>query len=124
MIELSPIGRVRTPITATSEAPRQGSNDDIEGTIELESEYEAGLAGIEAGDSLIVVWFAHEADRTLLRLDRIEGRGVFASRSPARPNPIVLTTVEVLAMDGSTLTVRGVDMVDKSPVLDLKVPLD
>ncbi|MGM0398341.1 MAG: tRNA (N6-threonylcarbamoyladenosine(37)-N6)-methyltransferase TrmO, partial [Halobacteriota archaeon] len=124
MIELSPIGRVRTPIATTSEAPRQGSNDAIEGTIELDSEYEPGLAGIEAGDSLLVVWFAHEADRSLLRLDRVEGRGVFSSRSPARPNPIVITTVEVLEMDGSTLTVRGVDMVDNSPVLDLKVPLD
>lgn len=124
MIELSPIGRVRTPIETTDDAPRQGSNEAIEGTIELEPEYEAGLAGIEAGDSLLVVWYAHEADRSLLRLDRDEPRGVFSSRSPARPNPIVLTTVEVLAVEGSTLTVRGVDMIDGSPVLDLKVPLD
>ncbi|MFW6002887.1 MAG: tRNA (N6-threonylcarbamoyladenosine(37)-N6)-methyltransferase TrmO [Halanaeroarchaeum sp.] len=124
MIELPPIGRIRTPITSTSDAPRQGSNEDIEGTIELDSEYEAGLAGIDAGDSLLVVWFAHEADRSLLRLDRGERRGVFSSRSPARPNPIVITTVEVLEVDGPSVTVRGVDMVDGSPVLDLKVPLE
>lgn len=124
MIELSPIGHVRTPITSTSEAPRQGTNQAIEGTIELDPEYEAGLAGIEAGDSLLVVWFAHEADRSLLRLDRDVPRGVFSSRSPARPNPIVLTTVEILDIDGPMVTVRGVDMLDGSPVLDLKVPLD
>lgn len=124
MIEISPIGRVRTPIATTDDAPRQGRNEAVEGTIELDPEYEAGLAGIEAGDSLLVVWFAHDSDRSLLRLDRDEPRGVFSSRSPARPNPIVLTTVEVLAVDGPTVTVRGVDMLDGSPVLDLKVPLD
>lgn len=115
---------MRTPIESTDDAPRQGRNEAIEGTIELDPEYEDGLAGIEPGDSLLVVWFAHEADRSLLRLDRDEPRGVFSSRSPARPNPIVLTTVEVLAVDGTTVRVRGVDMLDGSPVLDLKVPLD
>lgn len=124
MIELRPIGSIRTPIHETGEAPRQGMNEDIEGTIELEPEYEPGLGGIEAGDSLLVVWFAHEADRSLLRLDRGDERGVFSSRSPARPNPIVLTTVDVLTVDGPSIRVRGVDMLDGSPVLDLKVPLE
>ncbi|AKH97754.1 tRNA (N6-threonylcarbamoyladenosine(37)-N6)-methyltransferase TrmO [Halanaeroarchaeum sulfurireducens] len=124
MVDLSPIGRIRTPIEETSDAPRQGQNASIEGTIELDPAYEPGLAGVEAGDQLLVVWFAHEADRTLLELDRVEGRGVFSSRSPARPNPIGLTTVEVVAIDGADVQVRGVDMLDGSPVLDLKVPLD
>lgn len=124
MVDLTPIGRMRTPITNTSDAPRQGTNEAIEGTIELDPEYEPGLAGLEPGDSLLVVWFAHEADRSLLQLDWAEERGVFTSRSPARPNPIVLTTVEVLSVDGSTIEVQGVDMLDGSPVLDLKVPLD
>lgn len=124
MIELRPIGSVRTPIEDPSDAPRQGMNEDIEGTIELDPEYEPGIGGIEAGDSLLVVWYAHEADRSLLQLDRGDDRGVFTSRSPARPNPIVLTTVDVLSVDGSSIRVRGVDMLDGSPVLDLKVPLD
>ena len=124
MVDLSPIGRIRTPIEETGEAPRQGQNESIGGTIELDPAYESGLAGVEAGDQLLVVWFAHEADRTLLELDRVEGRGVFSSRSPARPNPIGLTTVEVVAIDGADVQVRGVDMLDGSPVLDLKVPLD
>lgn len=124
MIELRPIGTVRTPIEETVDAPRQGKNETIEGTIEIDPEYEPGLAGIEAGDALLVVWFAHEADRSLLQLDRVDDRGVFDSRSPARPNPIVLTTVEVLSVDRTSIRVRGVDMLDGSPVLDLKVPLD
>lgn len=124
MIELAPIGRVRTPIATTDDAPRQGMNEAIEGTIELEAEYEPGLNGLETGDDILVVWFADQADRSLLQLDRGDERGVFTSRSPARPNPIVLTTVEVLAIDGPTVSVRGVDMIDGSPVLDLKVPLD
>lgn len=123
MIELEPIGIVHTPIETADDAPRQGRNETIQGTIEIDAAYEPGLAGIEAGDSLLVVWFADGADRSLLRLDREEARGVFASRSPARPNPIALTTVDVLSIDGRTIAVRGVDMFDGSPVLDLKVPL-
>lgn len=124
MIELDPIGYVRTPLETTDDAPRQGLLEDVEGTIELESQYVEGLTGFEAGDRVLVVWFADDADRSLLRLDRREGRGVFNSRSPARPNPICLTTVDILAIEDGTLRVSGVDMLDWSPVLDLKVPLD
>ncbi|MFB6124892.1 MAG: tRNA (N6-threonylcarbamoyladenosine(37)-N6)-methyltransferase TrmO [Halanaeroarchaeum sp.] len=123
MIELEPIGTVHTPIETTEDAPRQGMLDDIEGTIELEAAYAAGLDGYEPGEEILVVWFADRADRSLLRVDKRGNRGVFRSRSPARPNPIVLTTVEIVAIEGPRLTVRGVDMLDGSPVLDLKVPL-
>lgn len=123
MIELEPIGIVHTPIETSDDAPRQGANESIRGTIEIDDAYELGLAGIEAGDSLLVIWFADRADRSLLRLDREKARGVFASRSPARPNPIALTTVDVISVDGTTIAVRGVDMLDGTPVLDLKVPL-
>lgn len=123
MIELEPIGIVHTPIETSDDAPRQGRNESIQGTIEVDDAYEPGLAGIEAGDSLLVIWFADRADRSLLRLDREKARGVFASRSPARPNPIALTTVDVISVDGTTIAVRGVDMLDGTPVLDLKVPL-
>jgi len=124
MIDLAPIGRVRSSIETTDDAPRQGLLEDIEGTIELESQYVEGLTGYEVGDEVLVVWFADDADRSLLRLDKREGRGVFNSRSPSRPNPICLTTVDILAIDDGTLRVSGVDMLDGSPVLDLKVPLD
>ncbi|MFB6070764.1 MAG: tRNA (N6-threonylcarbamoyladenosine(37)-N6)-methyltransferase TrmO [Halanaeroarchaeum sp.] len=122
-MELEPIGRVHTPIETTDDAPRQGLLEDIEGTIELEPQYAEGLDGYEPGDEVVVIWFANEADRSLLRVDKRDDRGVFTSRSPARPNPICLTTVEIVSIDGPNLEVRGVDMLDGSPVLDLKVPL-
>ncbi|WP_458190181.1 tRNA (N6-threonylcarbamoyladenosine(37)-N6)-methyltransferase TrmO [Haladaptatus sp. NG-WS-4] len=124
MIELEPIGTVHTPIQTTDDAPRQGTLDDIEGTIELDEEYAKGLDGYEPGDEVLIVWFADRASRSLLRVEKRGSRGVFKSRSPARPNPIALTAVEIVTIDGPRLTVRGVDMLDGSPVLDLKVPLD
>lgn len=117
-----PIGTVHTPFETTHDAPRQGFLQDVEGTIALDPSYEAGLSTLDAGDDVLVVWFADRADRSLLTLDR-DGRGVFASRSPARPNPICLTVCRILAVDGPTIEVRGVDMLDGSPVLDLKRPL-
>lgn len=124
MVELEPIGTIHTPIESTSDAPRQGMNESIEGTIELYDEYVAGLDGYEPGEKTVVLWFAADADRSLLTLDRRNDTGVFHSRSPARPNPIAITTVEVRSIDGGTVAVTGVDMLDGSPLLDLKVPLD
>ena len=118
-----PIGTVHTPLATAEDAPRQGFLEDVAGTIELEPAYADGLAGLAPGDDVLVVWFADGADRSVLTLDR-DGRGVFASRSPARPNPICLTTCEIVAIEGTTLEVRGVDMLDGSPVLDLKRPID
>ena len=118
-----PIGTAHTPFETTDDAPRQGFLEDVDGTIELEPAYADGLSGLVPGHDVLVVWFADRADRSVLTLDR-DGRGVFATRSPARPNPICLTTCEVLALDGGSLDVRGVDMLDGSPVLDLKRPLE
>lgn len=123
MIELEPIGSVSTPIETTEEAPSQGVKADIPGTIEIDSEYESALQGIEVGDKIVIVWYADEADRSLRVLDKVPGRGVFNSRSPARPNPIVITTCKVTSISGTDIEVRGVDMLDGSPVLDLKAPL-
>ncbi|MDZ7850930.1 MAG: SAM-dependent methyltransferase [Halodesulfurarchaeum sp.] len=123
MIELEPIGTVSTPIETTRDAPSQGRKDDIQGTISVRSAYEPGLQGLEVGDELVVVWYADQADRDLLVLDKVPGRGVFASRSPARPNPVVITTCTVTALNGTDIEIRGVDMLDGSPVLDLKATL-
>ena len=124
MIELEPIGTAHTPFETTSEAPRQGTNESATGTIVIDAEYEEGIDGIHPGDELVVIWFADEADRSLLRVDRKGGVGVFSSRSPARPNPICLTTCTVESVEDGALTVTGVDMRDGSPVLDLKPTLD
>jgi len=122
-IDCDPIGTVSTPFRTREDAPRQGLLGDAEGTVHLDPAHEPGLAGLDPGDSVVVVWYAHRADRSTLRV-RDGDRGVFASRSPDRPTPVCLTTCEVLAVDGPDLRVRGVDMLDGSPVLDLKAALD
>ncbi|MGM0606710.1 MAG: TrmO family methyltransferase domain-containing protein [Halobacteriota archaeon] len=125
-IALQPIGRIDTPIENRSDAPRQGFRDSIEGTIQLVETVTAGLAGYEAGDEILIVWFADDADRTVLTTDRHGRGGVFTTRSPARPNPICLSVCTIVSIDVSAgqIVVRGVDMFDGSPILDLKPPID
>ncbi|MDG5777728.1 SAM-dependent methyltransferase [Haloarculaceae archaeon H-GB2-1] len=121
-MECSPIGTVRTPLTDPDDAPRQGQWDALEGRIELDSEYEEALAGFD-GDSVVVVWWADRADRSVRSYERDGVRGVFTTRSPDRPNPVCLTTCEVLGVEDAALSVRGVDMLDGTPVIDLKPPV-
>lgn len=124
-MECNPIGYVETPFDSTSAAPRQGFRDDQTGTVHVEAQFRDGLTGLEPRDSVLVVWWAHEADRSVLRVRHGE-RGVFDTRSPARPNPVCLTECELLDVDvdAGTLEIGGVDMVDGSPVVDLKRVID
>jgi tRNA-Thr(GGU) m(6)t(6)A37 methyltransferase TsaA len=114
-----PIGTVSTPFETTSEAPSQGFQGDAEGVVRVHDEFAAGLSGFDA-PSVVIVWWADRADRSVLTLDRDPSRGVFTSRSPARPNPVCLTECDVIDADDRRLRVRGVDMADGSPVIDLK----
>lgn len=123
-IVLHPIGYARTPYTDTAQIPKGcGAEHHAEGVLELLPEYEPGLTDIEGFSHLIVLWV----------FDRVEGyqllvtpptdtspHGVFATRSPHRPNPIGLTVVRLLAREGRRLRVAGVDMLDGTPILDLK----
>lgn len=122
-LDVTPIGVIHTPIDSPVAAPRQGFHDDYEGTVEVFPDYRAGLAGVEAGRDLDLVWFADRADRSMLDTDR-QNRGVFTTRSPHRPNPICVTTVTVLAVDDGHLRVRGLDVLDGSPLVDLKATVD
>jgi tRNA-Thr(GGU) m(6)t(6)A37 methyltransferase TsaA len=124
-MECDPIGTVHSPFETTSEAPRQGFRGDAEGVVELDPAYREGLTGFD-GDRVVVIWWADRADRSVLTLDRNPNRGVFTSRSPARPNPVCVTECAVESVDPTAgrLDLRGVDMADGSPVIDLKVPLD
>ncbi|WP_458209196.1 tRNA (N6-threonylcarbamoyladenosine(37)-N6)-methyltransferase TrmO [Haladaptatus sp. NG-SE-30] len=119
-----PIGRISTPFDTRDDAPRQGFLEGATGTISLDSSYEKGLDGFAAGDDVLVVWFADRADRSVVTIDRDGGRGVFTTRSPARPNPICLSDCEILDVEGCDVRVRGVDMIDGTPVLDLKPPIE
>jgi len=119
------IGYVRSPHKSTSEIPKGlGAKHDTEGTLELLPEFAAGLTDIEGFSHLFVLWvFDKSADFDLIATPPSdEGRphGVFSTRSPRRPNPIGLTVVELLVCDGANLRVRGVDMLDSTPILDIK----
>jgi tRNA-Thr(GGU) m(6)t(6)A37 methyltransferase TsaA len=100
-----------------------GTRHEAEGTIEVAAEFEEGLTDIEGFSHLFVIWVFDRAEGyALTGVPPGAGRphGVFATRSPYRPNPIGLTVVELLGRDGLSLRVRGVDMLDRTPVLDLK----
>lgn len=123
-IAMRPIGRVRSPYRETAEVPRgRGAEHLAEGTIELRPELAPGLDDIEGFSHLFVIWvFDRSVGFDLHSQPPTASRphGVFSTRSPRRPNPLGLTVVEILGREGSTVRVRGLDMLDGTPVLDLK----
>ena len=118
------IAFVRSPYTETQHVPKGlGARHDVEGVIEVLEEFEEGLADVEGFSHLFVLWVFDRVDGfELVAWPPSDNRshGVFATRSPMRPNPIGLTVVELVRRDGRRLHVRGVDMLDGTPVLDLK----
>jgi tRNA (adenine37-N6)-methyltransferase len=125
MFTYQPIGFVRSPYQNTSEIPKGcGAKHDAEGVLEILSEFEAGLMHVEGFSHLYLIWeFDKSADYDLVAhppTDSNRAHGVFATRSPRRPNPIALTVVELLRRDGAKLHVKGVDMLDGTPILDIK----
>ena len=125
MFTFKPIGFVQSPFKETSSIPRGlGAKHDAEGALEILPEFEAGLMDIEGFSHLYVLWAFDRAERFDLiahpPTDEKRPHGVFATRSPRRPNPIALSTVELLGRDGPSLRVRGVDMLDGTPILDIK----
>ena len=124
MITLQPIGTVRSPFTATTEIPRGlGARHDAEGVLELLPAMEPGLVDIEGFSHLYVIWIFDRAEPgELTARPPTDGRahGVFATRSPSRPNPIGLTVVRLLRREGVRLHVSGVDMLDGTPIVDIK----
>lgn len=118
------IGHARTPYKETAQIPKGlRVRHDAEGSIEVLPEFAPGLLDIEGFSHLFVLWhFDRSSGFDLIGKPPIETKphGVFATRSPRRPNPIGLTVVELLSRDGDTLYVRGMDMLDGTPILDLK----
>jgi len=124
MFEMRPIGFVRSAYTETSQIPKGcGASHVAEGVLEINPEFEEGLLDIEGFSHLFVIWTFHRSEGfSLLGKPPTDDRphGVFATRSPRRPNPIGLTVVELIRREGSLLYVRGVDMLDGTPILDIK----
>ena len=118
------IGVIRSGFTDTSQIPKgPGAEHTAEGTIEIAPELEQGLTDIEGFSHLFVIWAFDRSEGFELMVtpptDKVP-HGVFATRSPRRPNPIALTVVELLGREGATLRVRGLDMLDGTAVLDIK----
>ncbi len=124
MFTPQPIGFVHSPYQNTAEIPKGlGARHEADGMLEILPEFEPGLRDIEGFSHLFVLWtFDRSQGFELLGTPPSDNQphGVFATRSPRRPNPIGLTVVELLAREGRRLQVRGVDMLDGTPILDIK----
>jgi tRNA-Thr(GGU) m(6)t(6)A37 methyltransferase TsaA len=120
----TPIGFVHSPYTETSQVPKgAGAKHDAEGVIEIRPSLEEGLTDVEGFSHIYVIWvFDRAGEPELMAFPPTADRrhGVFATRSPRRPNPIGLTIVRLVRREGRLLYVRGVDMLDGTPVLDIK----
>ncbi|NJO53675.1 MAG: tRNA (N6-threonylcarbamoyladenosine(37)-N6)-methyltransferase TrmO [Bacteroidales bacterium] len=117
------IGTIRTPFLRREDCPRNGAESDALCTIEVFERYADALLGIEACAHLDVLYWLHLSARNIMVLaaaPRPDLRGVFALRSPVRPNPIGLSVCPLVAVEGRRLTVRGLDCLDGTPLIDLK----
>ncbi len=117
------IGRIRTPYPTRADCPKNGRESAVDCVIELAPRYAGGLLDIERCSHLIVLYWMDEARRDLVRQVPAhlgKPRGTFALRSPARPNPIALSVVELLKVEGNRLTIRYIDCRDGTPLVDIK----
>jgi tRNA-Thr(GGU) m(6)t(6)A37 methyltransferase TsaA len=117
------IGRIRTPWQRREDCPKNPRETDATCTIELEARWVDGLAGLESVSHVVVLYWMDQARRDLVLQaphHYTERRGTFALRSPVRPNPIAVSVARLVRIDGSKLTVVGLDCIDDTPLLDLK----
>ncbi|WP_028580644.1 tRNA (N6-threonylcarbamoyladenosine(37)-N6)-methyltransferase TrmO [Desulfogranum japonicum] len=123
-IELTPIGLIHSPIDNPQNAPIQPKGaTSLRGTVEIYPDYTEGLADLSGFSHIILLYHFHLSTRTELVVTPFMDtckRGVFATRSPLRPNHIGLSIVELLAVENNRLIVQGIDIVDSTPLLDVK----
>ena len=124
-MELMVIGTVQSPLRSRAEAPKQGDEGAPEAWLAFEPRFADGLDGLATGAEMLVLTWLDRAERDVLRVrPRSDAArpmtGVFATRSPDRPNPIGLHRVTVLEIDGARLRVSGLEALDGTPVVDLK----
>ncbi len=126
--ELQPIGVIRSTLKTRAEAPKQGREGAPDAWLEISPEVAAGFEGLKVGSEIIVVTWLHRAKRETLRVyprgDRTRGlTGVFMTRSPDRPNPLGLHRVTVQSVDGARLRIGPIEVIDGTPVVDIKPAL-
>ncbi len=122
--QLSPIGVIHSPYKSHDQAPRQGRLSESEAILEIFPSFVPALKFIERCSHLIVLYWCDRANREILQSRTPFSEipvGVFASRSPNRPNPIAFCVADLIRVEGNRLIVRGVDALDGSPLLDIKV---
>lgn len=122
---LYPLGFLQSPLKDPGEAPRQGSEGAPDAWLEVHASVVEGLEGIEVGDELIVITWLHKAQRDILKThprndETVPLAGVFATRSPDRPNPLGLHRVTVREIAGERLKVGPIEAIDGTPVVDIK----
>ncbi|MBT6096487.1 MAG: tRNA (N6-threonylcarbamoyladenosine(37)-N6)-methyltransferase TrmO [Rhodospirillaceae bacterium] len=123
------IGKIRTPYKTTTDCPGQARPENGTARIELNEEMLPALKGIETKRHLQILYWLDKADRSILQCvprwaENGEEYGVFSLRSPVRPNPIALSTVKLLSVEGTVLIVSALDCLDETPVLDIKPYID
>ena len=123
--EVTPIGWVESPLTDRAAAPRQGDEGAPDAWLRFAPHVAAGLAGLRAGTDILVLTWLHRADRDVLTVRPRDDparpeTGVFATRSPDRPNPVGLHRVSVLAVDGLRVRVGHLEALDGTPIVDVK----
>ena len=123
IIEIKPIGFV---YTASEKIPRHWTVSDVEGVLNVDMEYAAGLRDIKSGQRIVVIFLFHKSPDFISDFlfqappNRKKKLGVFSNCSPIRPNPTGMSVLEVLKVNGSKIYVKGIDMLDGTPVLDIK----
>jgi tRNA-Thr(GGU) m(6)t(6)A37 methyltransferase TsaA len=122
---LHPIGHLRSALRALGDAPRQGSEGAPDAWLEVDPAFARGLSGVVAGDDVVVITWLHRADREVLEVHPRGDpanplAGVFATRSPHRPNPLGLHRVTVREISGLRLLIGPIEAIDGTPVVDLK----
>jgi tRNA-Thr(GGU) m(6)t(6)A37 methyltransferase TsaA len=127
--EVRAIGRIESPLTDRKNAPRQPDEGAPAATLVFEPGVLEGLDGIRPGHTIVVLTWLDRTDRTVLRVNprgdpRRQEMGVFATRSPDRPNPIGIHEVVVTTVDGARIGVLGIEAIDGTPILDVKARLD
>ena len=123
-VTLTPIGIIRSPFTSLAGMPIQpGGARDVLGRLELDPALAPGLADLDGFSHIYILYVFHASKGfvpTVVPYLDDTPRGLFATRAPKRPNPIGLSVVEVVSVEGNVLTVRGADMLDGTPLLDIK----
>lgn len=127
--KLLPIGFVRSELRSRDLAPKQNYEGGVEAWIDIDIKYSDALDGIVVGQELVLITWFHQSDREILKVHPRGDKknpltGVFATRSPARPNPIGLHRVKVVQIDGTRIKIYPLEAIDGTPIIDLKPVLD